>query len=149
LPEPAGTADAFESIEALEVTEESDARADFDARFALARERLLRITGSLVGSQEADDVVHDTYLLGRQRYGQLRDPSAFGPWLTRIAVNQCFGRHRRTRRLRELLPALPRGDAASDIGLRELVEQLPGLPNPVLRFVGRAGRLHQIDQRNR
>jgi RNA polymerase sigma-70 factor (ECF subfamily) len=133
LPEPAGTADAFEPIEALEVTEETDARADFDARFALARERLLRITGSLVGPQEADDVVHDTYLLGRQRYDQLRDPSAFEPWLTRIAVNQCFGRHRRTRRLRELLPALlPRKAAASDIGLRELVEQLPPRERTVL-----------------
>jgi molybdate-binding protein len=30
-------------------------------------------------------VVQDTYLLGRRRFDQLRDPSAFEPWLTRIA----------------------------------------------------------------
>jgi len=133
LPEPAGTVEDLESIEAFEVTDEADARADFDARFALARERLLRITGSLVGAQEADDVVQDTYLLGRQRFGQLRDRSAFEPWLTRIAVNQCFGRHRRTRRLRELLPTLlPWKPASSDIGLRELVEQLPPRERTVL-----------------
>jgi len=133
LPEPAGAADAFEVLEAPEVTDAKDARADFDARFALARERLLRIVGSLVGTQEADDVVHDTYLLGRQRFGQLRDPSAFEPWLTRIAVNQCFGRHRRTRRLRQLLPALaPRRPASSDVGLRELVERLPPRERTVL-----------------
>jgi RNA polymerase sigma-70 factor (ECF subfamily) len=104
-----------------------------NSRFALARERLLRIAGSLVGAQEADDVVHDTYLLGRQRFGQLRDRSAFEPWLTRIAVNQCFGQHRRTRRLRELLPTLlPRRPGFSDIGLRELVERLPPRERTVL-----------------
>ena len=133
MPEPAGTVEILESIEALEVTDETDARADFDARFAMARERLLRIAGSLGGAQEADDVVHDTYLLGRQRFGQLRDRSAFEPWLTRIAVNQCFGRHRRTRRLRELLPSLlPRRAASSDIGLRELVERLPSRERTIL-----------------
>jgi RNA polymerase sigma-70 factor (ECF subfamily) len=133
LAEPSGAAEVFETIEASEVTDATDARAEFDARFALARERLLRIAGSLVGAQEADDVVHDTYLLGRQRFGQLRDRSAFEPWLTRIAVNQCFGRHRRTRRLRELLPTLmPRRAASSDIGLRELVERLPPRERTVL-----------------
>jgi RNA polymerase sigma-70 factor (ECF subfamily) len=126
LLEPAGTADAFDTIEAAEVTDANDARADFDARFALARERLLRIAGSLVGAEEADDVVHDSYLLGRQRFDQLREASAFEGWMTRIVVNQAFGRHRRTRRLRELLPALlPRRAAGSDLGLRDLVERLP------------------------
>lgn len=133
MPESAGAADAFETIEAAEVTDAKDARADFDARFALARERLLRIAGSLVGAQEADDVVHDSYLLGLQRYEQLRDASAFESWLTRIVVNQCFGRHRRSRRLRQLLPALlPRGAAAPDPGLRDLIERLPPRERTVL-----------------
>jgi RNA polymerase sigma-70 factor (ECF subfamily) len=133
LPEPAGAAEIFETIELSEVTDATDASADFDARFALVRERLLRIAGSLVGAQEAEDVVHDTYLIGRERFGQLRDRSAFEPWLTRIAVNQCFGRHRRTRRLRQLLPMLlQRRAATSDIGLRELVEKLPPRDRTVL-----------------
>lgn len=141
--EPAGTADV---IEATEVTDASDARADFDARFALARERLLRITASLVGAIDAEDVVHDTYLLGRRRFDQLRDGAAFEPWITRIAVNLCFGRHRRTRRLRELLPALlPRRAAASDIGLREMVEELPPRDRTVLVLhYGHGYRLEEI-----
>ncbi len=130
LLEPAGTVDV---IEASAVTDATDARAEFDARFALARERLLRITASLVGAIDAEDVVQDTYLLGWRRYDQLRDDAAFEPWLTRIAVNLCFGRHRRGKRLRELLPALlPRRAAASDIGLRELVEKLPPRDRTVL-----------------
>jgi RNA polymerase sigma-70 factor, ECF subfamily len=132
LAEPAGSAEVFETLEAPALTDATDARAEFDARFALARERLLRIAGSLVGAQEADDVVHDTYLIAHQRFGQLRDPSAFEPWITRIAVNLCFGRHRRTRRLRELLPAVVTVRAASDVGLRELVERLPARERTVL-----------------
>lgn len=141
--EPAGTADV---IEAPDVTDATDARADFDARFAQARERLLRITASLVGAVDAEDVVQDTYLLGRRRFGQLRDGAAFEPWLTRIAVNLCFGRHRRGRRLRQLLPALlPRRPSASDIGLRELVEQLPPRERTVLVLhYGHGYRLEEI-----
>ena len=141
--EPAGATDA---IEASDVTEETEARADFDARFAMARERLLRITASLVGATDAEDVVQDTYLQGQSRFDQLRDGAAFEPWLTRIAVNMCFGRHRRMKRLRELLPALlPRRTAASDIGLRELVENLPPRERTVLVLhYGHGYRLEEI-----
>jgi len=130
LLEPAGIVDV---IEASAVTDATDARAEFDARFALAGERLLRITASLVGAIDAEDVVQDTYLMGRKRFDQLRDGAAFEPWVTRIAVNLCFGRHRRGKRLHELLPALlTRRAAASDIGLRELVEKLPPRERTVL-----------------
>lgn len=125
--EPAGTA------EVIEADEVNDARADFDARFALARDRLVRIAASLVGMEEAEDVVQDAYLLGRRRSEQLRDPSAFDAWVTRIAVNLCFGRHRRHKKLRELLPALlPRKASTSDVGLRELIEKLPPRERTVL-----------------
>ena len=141
--EPAGTADV---IEAAEVTDATDARADFDARFALARERLLRITASLVGTDDAEDVVQDTYLLGRSRFEQMRDPSAFEPWVTRIAANLCFSRHRRRKRLREMIPTLLAWrTATSVIGLRELVEQLPPRERTVLVLhYGQGYRLEEI-----
>ena len=75
--EPGGAADSFEVIEGSGATEATDAREDFDARFGSVRDRLLRITGSLVGADEAEDVVQDTYLLGRARFGQLREHGAF------------------------------------------------------------------------
>ncbi|HEX2844362.1 MAG TPA: hypothetical protein VHP64_03860, partial [Candidatus Limnocylindria bacterium] len=59
--EPTGTVEAFESIEGSDVTDPADSHARFDMRFEQGRERLLRITGSLVGADEAEDVVHDTY----------------------------------------------------------------------------------------
>lgn len=146
LAEHAGAAEASEASEARNVTDASDPRADFDDRFQVARQRLVAIAGSLVGAQEADDVVHDSYLLARSRYGQLRDPAALEPWLTQIVVNQCFSRHRRTKRFRDLLPALrPRHASSSDVGLRELVERLPARERTVLVLhYGHGYRLDEI-----
>jgi RNA polymerase sigma factor (sigma-70 family) len=146
LLEPAGTAETFESIEGSEVTDADDSHADFDVRFEQARDRLLRIAGSLVGADEAEDVVHDTYLLGRRRFAQLREGAAFEPWITRVAVNLCYSRHRRMKRFRELLPALlPKRAAASDIGLRELIERLSPRDRTVLVLhYGHGYRLEEI-----
>ena len=143
MVEPSRTANAFESIEADGVT---DALVDFDAQFADGRHRLLRITASLVGADEAEDVVHDTYLLGRRRFDQLRDRSAYEPWITRIAVNLCYSRQRRTKRLRGLLPALlPARSSPRDIGLRDLVEGLPPRERTVLvLYYGHGYRLEEI-----
>jgi RNA polymerase sigma-70 factor (ECF subfamily) len=103
------------------------AAARFDAQFEVARDRLVRICAGLVGRDLADDVVQDTYLRARSRFAQLRDPDLFEAWLTRIALNLCVNRHRSDRRLRALLPLLrPRTTGAMrDLGLRELIEQLP------------------------
>lgn len=144
--QPGGAADAFEVIDGSDVTEATDARVTFDARFAAARDRLLRITASLVGADEAEDVVHDTYLLGRQRHDQLREQTAFEPWITRIAVNVCYSRHRRTKRLRQLLPSLlPMRAPGPDVGLRDLIEQLPPRERTVLVLhYGHGYRLEEI-----
>lgn len=144
--EPGLAADAFESIDGADVNDVTAERDGFDARFASARDRLLRVTGSLVGTEEAEDVVQDTYLLARARFGQLRDGAAFEPWVTRIAVNVCYSRHRRTKRFRQLLPSLlPGRPAASDVGLRELVEQLPPRERTVLVLhYGHGYRLEEI-----
>jgi RNA polymerase sigma-70 factor, ECF subfamily len=100
--------------------------ATYDRLFEAARDRLVRICAGFVGADAAEDVVHDAYLRGRDRFGQLRDVDLFDPWLTRIAINLCVNRHRSGRRLRDLLPSLVRSaPPAADLGLRELVEGLP------------------------
>lgn len=122
--------------------------ADFDARFAVARVRLLRITGSLVGEIDAEDVVQDTYVTARRRLPQLRDPDALEAWLTAIAVNLAFSGHRRRRTLRELLPRLHRSQPvhrSPDLALRELVETLPPRERTVLVLhYGHGYRLQEI-----
>lgn len=105
----------------------------YDRLFAAARDRLVRICISFVGADAAEDVVHDAYLRGRDRFSQLRDVDLFEGWLTRMTINLCVNRHRSGRRLRELLPFLrPPAAAPRDVGLRELVEQLPARERTLL-----------------
>ena len=73
-----------ESAEAAAVS--GSAIADFDARFELARGRLLRIAISLVGDTEAEDVVQDAYVAARRRLPQLRDPDT-SPRISSAAVS--------------------------------------------------------------
>jgi RNA polymerase sigma-70 factor, ECF subfamily len=138
--EPAGIVDVVEG------TEVPNRDATLDARFTRSRERLVRIAASLVGDGDAEDVVHDAYLLARRRYAQLRDETLVEPWLTRIVINLCYSRHRRRRILRDLLPRLlPSRAADRDIGLHELVEQLPPRERTVLILhYGHGYRLEEI-----
>jgi DNA-directed RNA polymerase specialized sigma24 family protein len=108
---------------------------DLDRHFAAGRAGLVRLCSSFVGVDEADDVVQDAYVAARQRLWQLHDADAIGAWLKRIAINRCYDRHRRARRLTERLPLLARGDATAgghDLGLRELIERLPPRQRTVL-----------------
>jgi RNA polymerase sigma-70 factor (ECF subfamily) len=108
--------------------------AGFTERFSRLRGRLLAVCTGLVGPDEADDVVQDTYLRARRRIGELREDGAFEAWIMRIAVNLCYNRHQRTRVLRRLLPALGGREVVRgrDLGLRDLLERLPPRERTVL-----------------
>ena len=102
-----------------------EAAETYDVRFSEARSYLLGIARSLVGN-DAEDVVHDTYLIGRRRLGQLREQSLLRSWLVTIVVNQCYDRHRRRRRLTDYLERTrPIEPLTSDLDLRAAVEALP------------------------
>ena len=133
------------------VTNRSDAviRSDaaFTERFSQLRGRLLGVCIGLVGADDAEDVVQDTYLRARARRGELRDVAAFDAWLMRIAINLCYSRHQRARTLRRLLPGLGRADVdrSRDLALRDLIERLPPRERTVLVLhYGHGYRLEEI-----
>lgn len=97
-----------------------------DEHFERLRPRLVGICRALAGNA-AEDAVHDAYLLARQSLESLRDLEAIDGWLATIAIRQCISGQRRARRLRHrLADLLPRAsNTMPDLGLRELVEQLP------------------------
>ena len=76
---------------------------DLEAAFERARPRLLAISRGLVGAGGAEDVVQDTYLVARERIGQLRDPAAVEAWLARIAIHRCYRQRQRRMHLDRLL----------------------------------------------
>lgn len=115
---------------------ETDARHRLhllDERFEQMRPRLVGICRSMAGDG-AEDAVHDAYLLARRSINQLRNLDALDGWLTTIALRQCISGHRRARRLRDrFADLLPKSSSnIPDVGLRELVEQLPVRSRAVL-----------------
>jgi RNA polymerase sigma factor (sigma-70 family) len=58
---------------------------------------LLASAVTLVGRDEAEDVVHDAFLVAVRRVGELRDPSAAGAWLRTIVRTESLMRLRRRR----------------------------------------------------
>jgi RNA polymerase sigma-70 factor (ECF subfamily) len=110
--------------------------------FAVAR----RITG---GTQDAEDVVQETFLSVVEHLGEFRGESPFAAWLLRIATNHALKALRKRRGL-PTVPmdeALPRpetvenwrdepGRLADDPAVRKLLEEaideLDDLPRPVV-----------------
>jgi RNA polymerase sigma factor (sigma-70 family) len=67
--------------------------------------RAVALAGLLTGDRATgEDIAHDAFLRVAGRFGDLRDPSAFGPYLRKTIVNLCYGRARRIERERRFLP---------------------------------------------
>ena len=61
-------------------------------------QRLFRLARSIMkDDSEAEDVVQESYVRGFTRLHEFRGESALGTWLTRIVINEAYGRLRRRR----------------------------------------------------
>lgn len=61
-------------------------------------QRLFRLVRSILRDDaEAEDVVHETYIRAFTGLGKFRGESALSTWLSRIAINEAYGRLRRRR----------------------------------------------------
>jgi RNA polymerase sigma-70 factor (ECF subfamily) len=120
---------------------------DRDAFEAIVLAEHARLVGTaraiLRDSHEAEDVAQDALVRAHARFGSLRDPSRFRPWLYRILVHLCRDRLR-ARRPRLLGESVPRVEARPEIGhprLAALARAMAALPEkyrkPVsLHYVG-------------
>ena len=99
----------------------------FHDRFEAVRHRLTAVCRAVVGVDDADDVVQETYLRARERIGQLRNPTAFEAWLVRIALNEARSVARRRARHQQPLGDIdpPSHARDRDLALLELVDALP------------------------
>lgn len=113
------------AVSAERPTDEFDAA--FHDRFEVIRHRLYAICRSVVGADDAEDVVQEAYLKARGRIGQLRNPTAFEAWVTRIAFNEARSVVRARARGPVALPDVePRSStAAPDPALEQLIDALP------------------------
>lgn len=59
--------------------------------------RLVRLTRSVVGETDAEDIAQESLVVAWQRLASLRDPGHFAPWLLRLAFRRSLRHARRSR----------------------------------------------------
>jgi RNA polymerase sigma-70 factor (ECF subfamily) len=87
------------------------------------RPALLAIAVGMVGRDDAEDIVHDAFLVALRHIGALRDPSAAGSWLRAIVCTQSLMRLR-ARREQPADDLHNVAGAASDATPEEVIERL-------------------------
>lgn len=80
-------------------------RAAFERLMRRYNRRLYRLArATLRDDAEAEDALQDAYLAAYRSIGQFRGDAALGTWLSRLVLNECLGRLRRSSRRQNVLP---------------------------------------------
>ncbi len=73
--------------------------------------RLFRLArATLRDDAEAEDALQDAYLHAYQHLAQFRQDAALSTWLSRLVLNECFARLRRTARRQNVVPITAAND---------------------------------------
>ncbi len=129
-------------------------RAAFDAIVRTEVDRVYRLALAITGNEaDASDATQDAFVSAWRGLRDLRDPTAFDAWLTRLAVNasRMVLRGRRRRLVREIAvadvdPQAPRGGGARDgtaedaMDLRAALGHLPADQRALLAMRHLEGR---------
>lgn len=110
-----------------------EARRGDDGAFGQLYDRYARVIHGVLLARvprgDVEDLVQDVFLAAWNRLEALRDPAAFGGWLSMIARNRATDFHRRSVESAELPADLAGHDATSAqteaIGVLEIIKGLP------------------------
>lgn len=110
-----------------------EAQRGDQSAFAQLYDRYARVIHGVllarVPRDDVDDLVQDVFLSAWNRLTVLRDPAAFGGWLTIIARNRATDFHRRSPEVVELPPTLEARDTTAEraeaLRLLDIVRSLP------------------------
>lgn len=80
----------------------------FESLMRRLNRRLYRLARSaLRDDAEAEDALQEAYLLAHRSIGQFRGDASLSTWLSRLVLNECFGRLRKSARRQNVIPMLP------------------------------------------
>ncbi len=80
-------------------------RTAFEVLMRRYNRRLYRLArASLHDEAEAQDALQDAYLNAFRSIGQFRGDSQLSTWLSRLVINECLGRQRRSNRRQNVIP---------------------------------------------
>jgi len=82
--------------------------AAFELLMRRHNRRLYRLARpTLRNDADAEDALQDAYLKAFRALAQFRGEAALATWLSRLVLNECFGRMRREARRQNVMPTLP------------------------------------------
>ncbi len=113
--------DGISDIELVERIRAGDSAAEEALYRRLARPILDLVTGLLGSRSDAQDVLHDTFIIGLREIRRLRSPGAARAWFMQIAVSLVHRRLRR-RRLMRWLGLSEQTEESEDAPLESLVD---------------------------
>ncbi|MEX3759470.1 RNA polymerase sigma factor [Paraburkholderia phenoliruptrix] len=91
-------------------------RAAFEPLMRRHNRRLYRLArATLRDDAEAEDALQDAYLHAYRSLGQFRGDAALSTWLSRLVLNECYGRMRRHARRENVVPMVSSNTADIDI----------------------------------
>lgn len=119
-------------------------RSAFELLMRRYNRRLYRLARAALRDQtEAEDALQEAYLSAYRLIGQFRGEAALSSWLSRLVLNECLGRLRRSARRHNLVPIVS-SDSAIDINA--MASRDSDLPDKVLgRAQMRALLEHKLD----
>lgn len=80
-------------------------RTAFELLMRRHNRRLYRLARAVLrNSAEAEDALQDAYLLAYRSLHQFRGEASVSTWLSRLVLNECFGRRRRDNRRQTVVP---------------------------------------------
>ena len=91
-------------------------RPAFELLMRLYNRRLYRLSlATLRDDAEAEDALQDAYLRAYRSLSQFRGDSALSTWLSRLVLNECYGRLRRHARRENVFPIVSSNTADLDL----------------------------------
>jgi len=91
-------------------------RAAFEVLMRRHNRRLYRLArATLRDDAEAEDALQDAYLRAYRSLSQFRGDAALSTWLSRLVLNECYGRLRRHARRENVVPIVSSNTADIDI----------------------------------
>jgi RNA polymerase sigma-70 factor (ECF subfamily) len=108
-------------------------RSAFESMMRQYNRRLYRLARSAMRNEtDAEDALQEAYLSAYRSIGEFRGDSSLSTWLTRLVLNECMGRLRRSARRQNVIPMV---SSNTDID----VDNLPGNDtDPPDKAIGRA-----------
>jgi RNA polymerase sigma-70 factor (ECF subfamily) len=101
----------------------------FGQLVSLHQNRVFRLAGRFFRRREdVEDVAQETFLAAWDKLGSYREEAPFEHWLTRICLNQCYGRLRRQKVPEEPIPfdsEAPAPDPNARLEVTRLLSHLP------------------------